>query len=384
MPRKVAVMIVSDQTVQNVLFIKHIGPCDFYHFISTNKMEGQNCMTDKIIKALSIQVDSTKTTIVPDDSLPEIDAILNKDFDIPDDDSIMVNMTGGTKIMSLAVYNYFARLGSASIYYIPIGKNKISKIFPFRRNGTSDITERLTLKEYLISYGVSAVHDKKSENQKLIKDPTISKKIFQSFLDIEKKREFQRIAERVRVNFRGKTIRKNTENITEAEIYTDSQKLKEYGMEFSEDDTISKKETKYITGDWFEEYLFNFIMSIQLVSEENIRQGVHIEKEENTNEYDVMFVKDNGLYVIECKTDISDYNDEQQSIISELFTSTLYKAATLKKEFGLVVKYYLFALNDFTQLKPTQKKRAENLGINLVGIDVIGDDEKLKKYLLNL
>jgi len=381
MPRKVAVMIVSDQTVQNVLFIKHIGPCDFYHFISTTKMEGQNSMTDKIIKALSIQVDSTKTTIVPDDSLPEIDAILNKDFDIPDDDSIMVNMTGGTKIMSLAVYNYFARLGSASIYYIPIGKNKISKIFPFRRNGTSDISARLTLKEYLTSYGVSAVQD---ENQRLIKDPSITKKIFKSFLNSEKRVEFQRIAERVRVNFRGKTIRKNTENSTEAEIYTDSQRLKKYGMKFSEDDTISKKETKYITGDWFEEYLFNFIMSIQLVSDENIRQGVHLEKAENTNEYDVMFVKDNGLYVIECKTDISDYYDEQQSTISELFTSTLYKAATLKKEFGLVVKYYLFALNDFTKLKPTQKKRAENLGINLVGNDVIRDEKKLEGYLLNL
>lgn len=384
MPRKVSVMIVSEQTVQNVLFIKHIGHCDYYYFISTEEMEIKKGMTDKIISALYIKKESTRIILVPDDTLPEIDAILQRDFDMQDDDSIMVNMTGGTKIMSLGVYNYFARLGSASIYYIPIGKNKISKIFPYRRNGTSDITERLTLKEYLTSYGVRIVKEDDSELGKTTKSDSVTRNIFKTFLDPDKRKEFQRISEKVRIKYRGRNIKKNTLKSEEASVYQETLRLCDYGMEFLDQDVITKNETKYITGDWFEEYMYNFIMEIGLVDKENIRQGFELVKAESKNEYDVMFVKENSLYVIECKTDISDHANDQQGKISELFTSTLYKAATLKKEFGLVVNYYLFALNDFSVLSDDQKKRAKNLAINLVGIDVIGNDHNLEEYLLRM
>lgn len=374
-------MIVSEQTVQNVLFIKHIGHCDYYYFISTEEMENKKGMTDKITSALSIKKENTRIILVPDDTLPEIDAILQRDFDMQDDDSIMVNMTGGTKIMSLGVYNYFARLGSASIYYIPIGKNKISKIFPFRRNGTSDITARLSLKEYLTSYGVRIINDGGSDFAKTSKNQSITRNIFKSFLDEGKRSEIQRISEVVRIKYRGSKIRKNTQNTEESSVFEETRKLHAYGMEFSEEDFITKTETKYITGDWFEEYIYNFITEISHLHKDNIRQGIQLEKASNSNEYDVMFVKENSLYVIECKTDISDYTDDQQGKISELFTSTLYKAATLKKEFGLVVKYYLFALNDFSVLRDHQKNRAENLGINLVGLDIIGNDDILREYI---
>lgn len=91
-----------------------------------------------------------------------------------------------------------------------------------------------------------------------------------------------------------------------------------------------------------------------------------------------MFTHNNSLYVIECKTDIA---DNEEGKISYLFTNTLYKAATLKKEFGLWVNYYLFALNDFSKLSDSQKKRAKQLDIKLVGLEILTNEKTFEEFI---
>jgi hypothetical protein len=91
-----------------------------------------------------------------------------------------------------------------------------------------------------------------------------------------------------------------------------------------------------------------------------------------------MFTHKNALYVVECKTDVA---DNEEGKLSQLFTSTLYKASTLKKDFGLFVKYYLFSVNDFSKLSPEQKDRARVLDINLVGIEILSNEERLIEFI---
>lgn len=378
MGRKVIVSLVSDQTIPNVLFIKEKHFADKYYFISTEKME-RNYASNNILNALKLldkKEDVVEIIEVVEDSLLDIDEKLVNKLLIEDDDDVLVNITGGTKIMSLGVYNFFSRNGAADIYYIPIGKNEVRQIFPLRKNRHFPLESRTTLFEYLAAYGVT-VNDKSfASKNKLLKKEENTKLLFHHFIG-EKRKELFINAEEIRKNnFRGKRIRRNNE--AESFVFANAQFFTDYGVVFENEQVISDKETKYLTGEWFEEFLYPKIKRILNKNHEEIGMGVQLVKNGAPNEYDIIFTHNNSLYVIECKTDIS---DNEEGKISYLFTNTLYKAATLKKEFGLWVNYYLFAMNDFSKLKEEQRNRANLLGIKLVGLEVLANEKELDDYI---
>lgn len=378
MSRKVIVSIVSDQTIPNVLFIQENSGADFYYFISTQKMEMKNSSLN-ICKAAGIEAPFFSIIEVQEDSLLDIEDTLQDNFSYEDDDKILVNITGGTKIMSLGVYNFFARHGAAEIYYLPIGKNEIAQTFPLRKNKTKALGYRINLFDYLTANGVNVSSKFFSGKNSLTKNEDIANAIFNHFLGNHRSRILE-ITEMIRTSFRGKKIIPTKSELDYAAFYS-SLELINYGMEFEKDDQITSEETKYLTGDWFEEYVYTKVKTILNIPDDHIGIGVQLNKDGNQNEYDIIFTLNNALYVIECKTDVSDQIEGEEARISYLFTNTLYKAATLKKEFGLWVNYYLFALNDFSNLTEQQRKRAEQLDIKLAGTEILGNIESLTQYI---
>jgi hypothetical protein len=376
MVKKIIVSLVGDQTIPNVLFIKEKGPADFFYFISTPKMEGKD-VSQNIIRTLGIPADKYKIITVQEDSIMDMESKLNESVELQDDDDVWVNVTGGTKIMSLGVHNFFSRLGSAKICYLPIEKNNVIHIFPMRRNRTEELQARVNLKEYLTSYGVE-FQGEGLEGTPMTKDFSVSQRIMSTFLDSNKRSEFTSISEFIRQKYRGREINpKRSEELKSA--YDKCQNLKEYGMQFDTEQKVSREETKYITGDWFEEYVYWKVKHILDIPETHIHSGIQLKKEGSQNEYDVMFTRNNALYVIECKTNISDSLRDGEENFGKLLTDTLYKAATLKKDFGLWVNYYLFAINDFTNLSENHKLRANRLGVKLIGTESICDEASFRK-----
>ena len=379
MANKVIVSIVSDQTVPNVLFIKELGPADKYFFISTLKMEESNKnITDCIIDAAGISNKKIYKILVIEDSLLDIDSKLIEELVIEDEDIVSVNITGGTKLMSLGVYNYFSRNGAADIYYIPIGKNEIRQVFPLRKNRIKLLEFRINLLDYLKAYGVKVNSKSFSSKNTLLKPIDQTNALFKAF--IENRNKLIMNAEEIRINkFRGEKIEKNNESHKYA--FECAIAFSDYGVVFDSTEKISKNETKYLTGEWFEEFLYPIIKRTLKKSDDEIGMGVQLIKGDTPNEYDIVFTHNNSLYVIECKTDIA---DNEEGKISYLFTNTLYKAATLKKEFGLWVNYFLFSLNDFSNLKEEQKSRAKLLDIKLVGLETLANEELLIEYITKM
>jgi hypothetical protein len=379
MANKVIVSIVSDQTVPNVLFIKELGPADKYFFISTLKMEGSNKnTTDCIIDAAGISNKKIYKILVIEDSLLDIDSKLIEELVIEDEDVVSVNITGGTKLMSLGVYNYFSRNGAADIYYIPLGKNEIRQVFPLRKNRIKMLDFRINLLDYLKAYGVKVNSKSFSSKNILLKPIDQTSALFKSF--IENRNKLILNAEEIRTNkFRGKKIEKN--NSLHKHAFECAMAFSEHGVVFDSNEKISENETKYLTGEWFEEFLYPIIKKTLKKNDDEIGMGIQLIKGDTPNEYDIVFTHNNSLFVIECKTDIA---DNEEGKISYLFTNTLYKAATLKKEFGLSVNYFLFSLNDFSNLKEEQKSRAKLLGIKLVGLEILANEELLIEYITKM
>jgi hypothetical protein len=131
-------------------------------------------------------------------------------------------------------------------------------------------------------------------------------------------------------------------------------------------------ELDYLTGGWFEEYVYHLIKNN--VAPDDIAIGVHIDgvtEIKHNNELDVCFIKNNQLYVIECKSGIKS---------DSMFNEIVYKVSALKEVLlGLDCHSYIFSLKK----DPTGdlKKIAKYMDVTFCDYDVLTKEIKLMKQL---
>jgi tRNA A37 threonylcarbamoyladenosine dehydratase len=116
MTNSILVSLVSQQTIPNVELIKEFGDKINKHlFITTAQMQNQ---LEWIKQASGIGI----SDVIEVDAFDTLD-IKKKLGEYPfGDDEIIVNVTGGTKLMSLVIDDFFRSVG-ATIYYVT-GYNK--------------------------------------------------------------------------------------------------------------------------------------------------------------------------------------------------------------------------------------------------------------------
>ena len=97
----------------------------------------------------------------------------------------------------------------------------------------------------------------------------------------------------------------------------------------------------------------------QNVDEKNVALNVTIQKENDKNELDVIYLdKDNKLHVIECKSFVD--GNEGNKVLND----ALYKLqAIIKSKFGLFVKQHLYTKSIID--KETPLNRASEFGIDI-------------------
>ena len=359
----VLVSLVSDQTIPNVLFIREMEnelgkDVRRYLFVSTEAMENKG-KTDSNIQGSRIERSKTEIIKVAEDSIEDINSKLTEFAkELSDEDNIIVNLTGGTKIMSIGVYNFFKERKS-TIYYLPIGKNNYKQIFPSAKHREYELNFSISLKYYLISYGIEI---KSKDINKTFKGKEYTEHFFRAFFNNE-------IDMKVIGELRKERNKKEIPLDEKAKSFLD--KIK-FGTE--KDGFLNKKEIKYLTGGWFEEYGYNLIREHIQLNNDKIGLNVQISHAGTQNEFDVMFVHENILHVIECKTALKDGE-------RNLLNDTLYKLSALKKDFGLIVRSYLFTLDknlrdEKGNVKSDYQKRAALLGVKLVDGAVLSDKKK--------
>ena len=161
--KRVLVSLVSEQTVPNILAIHHFEP-DELLFVTTKDMEEKH-KTDAIIatlKRLGLDYQTSSTRIaVQQDSILGCHRKLGEWIEGNEGCDFLVNLTGGTKIMSIAAYEFFKDYGSRMMY-IPLSKNEFVSPFPKRSAAlATPLRLRLSVPQYLTAYGLDVVNEKK-------------------------------------------------------------------------------------------------------------------------------------------------------------------------------------------------------------------------------
>lgn len=365
------VLLISDQTIPNVMFLKWyfkepLGRYDVL-FLSTKAMEDKEkskCIADAV-DYLKKFISMPHTKIVDENNTLQIRQSLEQFFTKNLYEKIVANITGGTKLMSLALYEYCksVQTSDVEIFYQPIGKELLMLHPENKKNSISDL---LTLDEWMRACGVYYKTNKSLQHEDFEFNKKIHREIFEKnkeiiikMIDLQNTSYFKNV-------FKRKPVLDMTQ-VDESKFelpdktVLDKQAVLSLIKDFQFDATqFTRVQMANITGGWFEEYVYQKLKYEKHIAEENIALNVEIKKGNDNNELDVVYVDaQNQLHIVECKTVAK----------SDLLNDTLYKQQAIKSKFGLTVKSHLY-IND-TVAKDSHLNRAKAFDIEIV------DREKL-------
>ncbi|MBK8043620.1 MAG: hypothetical protein IPK21_13760 [Haliscomenobacter sp.] len=104
-----AILLISEQTLPNVLFLKQFGPFERHVFLTTDKMETQG-RSDWIIQAAGIDPGSVqRLPIDPENATVGHQMLERQDWHTGSD--YLIHLTGGTKMMALPPLRFCRKAG---------------------------------------------------------------------------------------------------------------------------------------------------------------------------------------------------------------------------------------------------------------------------------
>ncbi len=405
------ISLVSDQTVPNVQLINEFkGDNVDYQFITTNAMETKGCR--KWIETAANITCSGEPLHVNEYSYDDIQQKLNS-FDFSVYEKVIVNITGGTKVMTIAAHDFFKEEG-ADIYYVTGIDKKYIKVFPGKKKIEYKITNSLSVEEYLVAYGFNV---EKSDTPHF--DAKTTENIFHMFID----KSFQ--DHWPTINF----LRNHRKKGLKSKDMNNNVKLllEKVGFVAQSDEALNPEEVKFLTGEWFEQFIYNKVKQDFGLDESKILMGVKLNKDvkddeskivkkmlqtddiqlaKPDNEIDVIFMFNGNIYIIECKSSIIDIKEVETEKNGELIKKqkeenilgeTIYKSDSIKNKFGLFAKSYICTLTNFADYVSSgslndinnKKRKMEELinratlsRVSIIEGNMLSKKESLKSILL--
>lgn len=327
------VCLVSEQTIPNILSIYHFKP-ERIIFCSTERME-KEYRTDAIINTLKLYgldySSKHEKVIVNQDCLEDCEKKFSEEIVHKyKNRDLLVNLTGGTKIMVIAAYDVFKDVASQMIY-TPIPKNEFLIIYPRVEECKSPVPLdlRLSVEAYVTAYGGKVENKNKIENLKTNAKSMeeMCKWMIDNYLEIEN----------LLAKFYEKLGKHRDDKTFKIEMdcgllkYEEKKFLEKLGISDSKFNKIFLKENiRFLTGDWLSYFCFNEISKLSV--DDCVTEIELISPKGTKNQFDVLFTKNNALYIVECKS-LRQSHDKDADI--------LYKISALQHDFGLRVKGFL-------------------------------------------
>lgn len=361
------VSLISEQTIPNIVCAIHFKVQQNL-FITTRRSE-----IDKKSEAIEEILIRRKIATSPNDfykievnqdDFSDCVTKLREYLDKQNSDTeYIVNMTCGNKIMALAVYETFTKIGQKIIIgYIPLNTNNFIQLFPLKNPLIKDeIKERLRIEEYLLGCGFKIKNEEtffQTQNEAL-KNSKLTRWILENFDSLKNLFSFfyDKLRDKRRerkIDFKEKYLNKLKEE--EREFL----KKMNFNIENGEISAqIDKTKINFLTGGWLEEFVFaeiNELVKEKIIDETKL--SVQIESEAK-NEIDVCLIKDNVFYHIECKSLTKDESENQ------IINDETYKKGMLTTKLGLGDKKRAIICTTLSKIKDSLKKRAEEYKIDV-------------------
>lgn len=158
---KVLLCLLSDQHVPNLLSVHHYKP-DQLVLIESSQMKSRK-VSEHFLNALKVggmdyEGRSHIEPLDAEDDLPTMRKALRTAYGRFSASVWITNVTGGTKPMSIAAYEFYKALGGNIIY---TNVSRPAQIMNLVDGTTEDCNHRLTINEFLAGYGFESRKDEK-------------------------------------------------------------------------------------------------------------------------------------------------------------------------------------------------------------------------------
>lgn len=233
----------------------------------------------------------------------------------PDGQSLILNATGGTKMMALASANLFSSLDRGNVIYVDTAQGLIHFLYPSKEKAYQ-LEPVLGISDYLTAYGL---HPKKPHKiwrrgNALPSAPPSARLLaanadyVDAFMGVinfagSKVMDSERVAEKWPRNVVLKNLFPRSSPVKKIMAALEREGLVTFGRDHLV--TIpSETAARYLSGGWLEEYTFacacaagaDEVAWSQVVSWDDSGD------EPVANEFDCLIMRDNRLYLLECKT----------------------------------------------------------------------------------
>lgn len=373
MPRTL-VSLVSEQPAPNLMLI--LDPAftqvDRYLFVSTPRMN-ETQQGQHLLAAAQLPDDRVEMITVPAFDPAHIYEKLAASCPSTGE-KYWVNLTGGTKMMALAVWAYFSQPPmQAECFYVSLGENSCRRIFPLHQTEVLPLQYRFSLQTYLTAYGITEQENPLPYHR----DPALEALLFRDALAAHQ--PLPAIEQPIwwfanRLEFRLKSLQKAQPGTTTLPLDTETwipDWLNYLGYRPAAEDLINNHELRYLSSGWFEHYVHDAIGAHLHLPADALASQVKLYRsgqdwKYSNQEFDVIFLYRNRIYIIECKTAIRRHRPETK----RLFNEALYRLAALKRDFGLNVSVGLVLFTDQLRKKnhldPAYAQRADLLNVAVI------------------
>lgn len=318
--------------------------------------------------------------------------------ELSNDIQYCVNLAGGTRYMALAVQQAFEKFHS-DFYYVNMEENTLVKsIYDDSIYDNDDytypISHRMKVAEYIKIHDMCHDIDEKHTHTPCCNE-TASNYFFEMYSSQSMTNEDHMVMEKLRCGYRNAKNKKNNiigtikraNSISIAEIQNPANPawipvsnlsvfLQKMHFEPRNAGYISKDEIDFLTGGWLEEYVYYFVK--HNIKPDDIQKGVHISKKNvrtHDNELDVVFTKNNHLYVMECKTGVE---------TTGKFNEIVYKVCALKEAL-LGLSCHSFIVSFKKDIEGNElKKVAKNMDVTFCDNAILTSPKRMNKLLSNM
>jgi hypothetical protein len=244
----------------------------------------------------------------------------------------------------------------------------------------------LSVEEYLHAYGFNIEKVDKDHF-----DENITNKMFDFFTSNKFREHAETISSLRKYRSRGVKMKDYT---AELQSLIDA-----VGMNPKNVNALTSNEVKFLTGEWFEQYVYYGVKSSFELDDDKIMTGVTLNKEvldrgkkivedlltvddvqpiSPNNELDVIFMYNGRIYILECKSSVITTIENKvvengqvktRSKEFNILGETIYKSDSLRTKFGLFANSFIFTMTDFSEyISSANRGEANNRRHNIEGL----------------
>jgi len=250
-----------------------------------------------------IQPAGVGVALWPIDDAMDVEHIRDRVFELLEKhgDCIALNATGGTKPMSIAAYEVF-RGFDLPIFYVHPAQDRVVWMHPADRQ-PFDIEDRIHLPQFLQAHGVQ------SQPMHRMSMPGHLRELTQTLISgidryMPALGTLNYMAFQARLSLRAELPKDKMSWKALADLID---LFAAEGLLVSDQNHVHFRDEDarfFVNGGWLEHHVFSVIDHMRRHNPQihDLAQGVNVARGEVCNELDVVFLCDNRLYLIECKT----------------------------------------------------------------------------------